>query len=213
MSTGGVQARGVAKRAAILAAGVELLTRAGTAAVTHRQVAERAGVSHGAIRYYFASREALLLACLQDIEEQRATEAGLAVAEAERDGGRATAEATARRIVRCFAGPDLSDDALRGAMGWLIDTTRESSDLSAELSRERRAIEDQTQRLLRASGFDDVAAGLVVALTEGAILNLVVQHRPAVADGAVAALVQLVLHPRHRETAKSLPDRARSGDA
>jgi AcrR family transcriptional regulator len=160
-------------------------------------------VSHGAIRYYFASREALLLACLQDIEEQRSAEAGLAIAEAEQDGDRAPAEATARRVVRCFAGPDLSDDALRGAMGWLIDTTRESSDLGAELSRERRAIEEQTERLLRAGGFDGVPAELVVALTEGAVLNLVVRHRPAVAVGAVAALVQLVLHPRHRDPTRT----------
>lgn len=191
MSTGGVQSRGVAKRAAILAAGVELLTRLGTAAVTHRHVAQRAGVSHGAIRYYFASREALLLACLQDIEEQRSAEAGLAIAEAEQEGDRATAEATARRVVRCFAGPDLSDDALRGAMGWLIDTTRESGDLSAELGRQRRAIEDQAGRLLRAWGHGNVPTELVVALTEGAILNLVVQHRPNIADGAVEALVHL----------------------
>lgn len=193
MSTAGVQPRGAARQAAILAAGVELLTRSGTAAVTHRRVAEQAGVSHGAIRYYFSSREALLLACLRDIEEQRATEAGLAIAEAERDGDRATAEVTAGRVLRCFAGPDLSDGTLRGAMGWLIDTTRESSDLSAELGRQRRAIKDQTERLLRACGHGSVPTELVVALTEGAILNLVVQHRPNIAHGAVEALVHLVL--------------------
>ncbi|MFI7581022.1 hypothetical protein [Kocuria kalidii] len=66
-------------------------------------------------------------------------------------------------------------------MGWLIDTTRESSDLSAELSRQHRAVEDQTERLLRASGFDGVPAELAVALTDGAMLNFVVRHRPAVA--------------------------------
>lgn len=199
MSTGGVQPRGVAKRAAILAAGVGLLTRSGTAAVTHRHVAQQAGVSHGAIRYYFASREALLLACLQDLEEQRVAEAGLAIAEAEQDGDPATAQDTARRVVRCFAGPDLSDDALRGAMGWLIDTTRESSDLSAELGQQRRAIEAQVEQVLSAGGIDGVPTGLVVALAEGAILDLVVQNRSAIADGAVEALVDLALHPRrHR---------------
>lgn len=195
MSAGGAQPRGAAKRAAILAAGVELLTRSGTAAVTHRRVAEQAGVSHGAIRYYFSSRQALLLACLRDIEEQRAAEANLAIAEAERDGERATAVATAQRVVRCFAGPDLSDDTLRGAMGWLIDTTRESSDLSAELIRQRHAIEAQVGRLLQACGHGNVPTGLVVALTEGAILNLVVQHRPNIAHGAVDALVLLALSP------------------
>lgn len=84
-------------------------------------------------------------------------------------------------------------------MGWLIDTTRESSDLSAERGRQRRAIEAQVEQMLTAGGIDGVPTELVVALTEGAILNLVVQHRPTIADGAVEALVDLVLHPhRHR---------------
>lgn len=127
---------------------------------------------------------------------------------------------TDRRVVRCFAGPDQSDDALRGTMGRLIDTTRESSDLSAELSRERRAVEDRAGRLLRACGHGSVPTGLVVALTEGAALNLVVQHRPDIADRAVEALVLLAFssggrrpqqglsraHPRRHPAGRAVQD-------
>ena len=75
MVIAGTQARAVERRADILAAACELLAHGGTAAVTHRQVAERAGVPNGSIRYYFATRDALLTACVEDIESRRDAEA------------------------------------------------------------------------------------------------------------------------------------------
>ena len=80
MVIAGTQARAVERRADILAAACELLARGGTAAVTHRQVAEKAGVPNGSIRYYFATRDALLTACVEDIESRRDAEAQRALA-------------------------------------------------------------------------------------------------------------------------------------
>ncbi|MDP4505136.1 TetR/AcrR family transcriptional regulator [Nonomuraea turcica] len=54
------QARGRRRRAALLAAAVDLLTDGGFAAVTHRAVAERAHLPLAATTYYFASRDQLL---------------------------------------------------------------------------------------------------------------------------------------------------------
>jgi AcrR family transcriptional regulator len=46
--------------ARLIAAGVELLAEAGTDALTLREIARRAGVSHGAPRRYFPTHQALL---------------------------------------------------------------------------------------------------------------------------------------------------------
>ncbi|RKQ35414.1 TetR/AcrR family transcriptional regulator [Kocuria tytonis] len=182
------QPRGAARRAEILAAAGELLARSGTAAVTHRQVAERAGVSHGSIRYYFDSRDALLMACLQEIEAERSAEAERALAEAAAEADAPSAEDTARRLIRCLSGASLSDSALRGGLCWLVDTTRESGDLSAELSRERRVLERQAEEILRVSGFPQAPADLAVALGEGIMLKILVEGRTHIAAGATEAL-------------------------
>jgi AcrR family transcriptional regulator len=66
-----VQARGAARRQALLDATVRLLARDGARAVTHRAVAEEAGTTHGAPRYYFATRDALLDSALRQIADQQ----------------------------------------------------------------------------------------------------------------------------------------------
>ncbi|MEU4328512.1 TetR/AcrR family transcriptional regulator [Nonomuraea dietziae] len=65
------QPRGLRRRAALLAAAVDLLTEGGFAAVTHRAVAQRAQLPLAATTYYFTSRDHLLaeaFACLVDSE-------------------------------------------------------------------------------------------------------------------------------------------------
>ena len=53
-------------RARLVAAGVALLAEAGTDAVTLREIARRAGVSHGAPRRYFPTHQALLAAIARE---------------------------------------------------------------------------------------------------------------------------------------------------
>ena len=60
-----LQERGTARRDALLDAAIRLLARQGARAVTHRAVAEEAGTTHGAPRYYFATRSQLLDAALE----------------------------------------------------------------------------------------------------------------------------------------------------
>jgi len=50
----------------LIAAGVELLAEAGTDALTLREIARRAGVSHGAPRRYFPTHQALLAAIARE---------------------------------------------------------------------------------------------------------------------------------------------------
>ncbi|GIM93330.1 TetR/AcrR family transcriptional regulator [Paractinoplanes toevensis] len=59
MSSGDLEAR-------LVAAGVELLAEAGTDALSLREIARRAGVSHGAPRRYFPTRQALLAAIARE---------------------------------------------------------------------------------------------------------------------------------------------------
>lgn len=66
-----VQGRGAVRREALLAATVRLLARHGARAVTHRAVAREAGTTHGAPRYYFATRDELLNEALRRIAERQ----------------------------------------------------------------------------------------------------------------------------------------------
>src|SRR4051812_39940445 len=52
--------------ARLVAAGVELLAEAGTDALSLREIARRAGVSHGAPRRYFPTHQALLAAIAKE---------------------------------------------------------------------------------------------------------------------------------------------------
>ncbi|WP_243635542.1 TetR/AcrR family transcriptional regulator [Kocuria tytonicola] len=188
----GTQARAVERRADILAAACELLARGGTAAVTHRQVAERAGVPHGSIRYYFATRDALLRACVEDIETRRDAEAQRVLREAAEDAARPDAELTAHRMLRVITGSALGDEDLRGTLCWLVDTTRENAELATVLAAERVRLEAQARELLRLSGRTTIPAELVISLGEGVMFKLHVENRTDIARQTVAAMAELM---------------------
>lgn len=64
------QARGRERRAAIAAAAGRVLIRDGVAALTHRRVAEEAGVPLGSTTYYFADRPELVRVAVTDLLAQ-----------------------------------------------------------------------------------------------------------------------------------------------
>jgi DNA-binding transcriptional regulator YbjK len=68
------QARGAARRQALLDAAVKLLAREGGRAVTHRAVAREAGTTHGSPRYYFATRDELLDEALRQLADRQVRE-------------------------------------------------------------------------------------------------------------------------------------------
>jgi TetR/AcrR family transcriptional regulator, regulator of biofilm formation and stress response len=72
------QRRSIERRTALLTAVLRILGREGAAAITHRAVAEEAGVPIAATTYYFSSKEDLLREALQlhaDQETQRVAQA------------------------------------------------------------------------------------------------------------------------------------------
>jgi TetR/AcrR family transcriptional regulator, regulator of biofilm formation and stress response len=66
------QRRGIQRRAAILQATLRILGREGAAAITHRAVAEEAGVPIAATTYYFSSKQDLLREALHLHAEKEA---------------------------------------------------------------------------------------------------------------------------------------------
>jgi DNA-binding transcriptional regulator YbjK len=76
---GGRQARGLERRERILRATLAVIAHAGVPAVTHRTVADDAGVSLGSVTYYFATKDDLLReALLLFVEEEVARLSALA---------------------------------------------------------------------------------------------------------------------------------------
>jgi len=68
------QSRGVTKRNQILEATVRVIARAGTGAVTHRDVAKEANVALASTTYYFKSKPDLLFSTFEYLADKEITE-------------------------------------------------------------------------------------------------------------------------------------------
>lgn len=185
------QARGARKRFEILHAAVALMTAHGTAAVTHRSVAQTAGVSLGAIRYYFETREALLLACVDHVESERAAAADEVLATARLRTG-AGAGDIAALLLAAYYGPRQDDATLAGTLGWVVDCARESDALSASVARARDAMDRQVADLLDVCDRGEVPVTLVGAVIDGSVVTATAEGEREIAARAVRELVTLL---------------------
>lgn len=96
------QIRARATKAKLLDAAVSCLAEHGWSATTVAVVAQRAGVSRGAVQYHFPTREDLVLAAVEQMAEQRAAEARSRV---ELDGDtEVSAEQVVRDVVDIYSG-------------------------------------------------------------------------------------------------------------
>lgn len=181
------QGRGRQRRAAILEATVALMFDAGIAAVTHRQVAEAARVPLGSIRYYFSTREDLLLAAADALEQARSAAAERAVLQATTRVG-----AAADLFVLAFYGPDLSDACLKGYVGIVVDCARDSERLSLRMREYREASDRQLRRLLDGCGHQEVAVSLATAVVDGSLLNAAALRLDGLADRAAGELAPVL---------------------
>ncbi|MCZ2812000.1 TetR family transcriptional regulator [Modestobacter sp. VKM Ac-2979] len=196
------QVRASRKRVEILRAAVILMTAHGTAAVTHRSVAQAAGVSLGAIRYYFATREALLLACVDHVETERATAAEDVLATAQRRPP-ADAGEVAALLLTAYYGPRQDDATLAGTLGWVVDCARESDALSTRVARARAVMDRQVGDLLDACDRSEVPATLVGAVIDGSVVTATAEGERGIADRALRELIGMLqigararAHPR-----------------
>lgn len=192
MEPGSRQRRGIVRRKAILDAAVELLLANGMPAVTHRAVADAAQTPLGAIRYYFRTREALLLACLDVVESERASAAADIVRAAAEWTHPPPVEKTAELLVRCFMGPRLDDCTLRGTIGWFIDSAREGSALAELLDRQRREIDSQLAAVLDAAGLSEVPVSMLCSVMDGSLVSATVHRAKNVAYCVIDEVTQLL---------------------
>ena len=189
------QQRGLEQRSAILDAAVSIIVRDQMRNVTHRHVAGTAGVSLGAIRYYFSSREDLLLAALEHLEQRRL---GAAQAVIQAATPALSTQDFAVSALAVYAGPDLDDDALAKTIGWVVDSSREALSLAELMSRYRRAANDDLQRLFQASGRGGLDPVLLADVIDGAMLSSSVEHAGGHKDRIAAAVMRLLaLLPPH----------------
>ncbi|WP_067170123.1 TetR/AcrR family transcriptional regulator [Microtetraspora niveoalba] len=97
----GTQERALRRREALLDAAVDLLGEGGFTAVTHRAVAERAGIPLAATSYYFSSRDELVADAFALLVERDLLRMRASAAEA----GAGSLVESARTILRTYA-PD-----------------------------------------------------------------------------------------------------------
>lgn len=112
------------ERARLMAeAGARLLISDGPAAITHRRVAEAAGLAPGSGNYYFRTRQALYAAAVEGAEDLRAR-AALDRAEALGPGPR-TLEEVAAELMEVFFAPGLTADVVANRLLPMLDAAHD----------------------------------------------------------------------------------------
>ncbi|MBF4616035.1 TetR/AcrR family transcriptional regulator [Curtobacterium sp. VKM Ac-1376] len=184
------QDRGAERQSSILRAAVELLLTDRMSAATHRSVAERAGVPAASIRYYYATREDLLVAALAEIDARRHRVAERVVAE---QAGGADRPSLVERVVSAYLGPALDDLTLRSTVGWIADAPRESPRLADTLARMWPGIEWDVAAVLTACGAPPERAALCTRVIDGALLVAVAGGGSRLRRTVVAALDEVLV--------------------
>jgi TetR/AcrR family transcriptional regulator, regulator of biofilm formation and stress response len=178
--TAPVQERGRRRRDALLDAAIRLLEQGGFAAVSHRAVAERAGLPLAATTYYFRSRDDLVrqaFARLIDHELAAQTDQLAACTERLTDN---TPAAVAAALVAVLL-PDDDADRVRQLALWELYLQAAREPALRELARSwTDGCRAMTAGLLRSTGYPHEAedARLVLATVEGLIIEALVEGRP-----------------------------------
>lgn len=182
------QKRSAERRTTILTAARDLLMAQGMNAVSHRRVAEAAGVSVGSVGYHFSSREELLAQCLAAEDEERTRIAGHA-----RDGAAPDLppQDVGERIVLTVWGE--ASEGLVGRVWAAMDGARESPLLQDQVKKGRAMLDADLRELLSACGYPRQYAGFALAITNGSIVNAGVEGRSAEAFACAAHDVGVLL--------------------
>jgi DNA-binding transcriptional regulator YbjK len=170
--------RGAARREAILRAAIAVIGEQGPDALTHRAVAEEAGVPLSATTYYFDSkeelfREAVALAAREEVE--RLEDLVLALAP------RALTPADWAREVAALLAADVEADPAQGVAFYeLVLEAARTPSLRPEVARWEEAHLRLAEVGLRAAGSADpeTDARLVVAALSGLVLGQLVTPQP-----------------------------------
>jgi DNA-binding transcriptional regulator YbjK len=184
-----VQRRGRRRRAALLDAAAELLAEGGFGAVSHRAVADRAGLPLAATTYYFASRDDLAASALEKIMRDELARLRALLAQTSRAAG---PRAMARALVAALVPGDPAERSYQLAMYELYVQAGRGDGRLRELARDwNEGCVEVVAELLAERGhhLDDVDVRLITTLADGLTLELLVEER-ADTGTAVAVLTR-----------------------
>lgn len=189
------QERGRRRRDALLDAGVELLAEGGFAAMSHRAVAERAGLPLAATTYYFRSRDDLVAAAFEQmVDLDLAATRERFRARIGRDGDDRAARMPARAAAEALAAALLPQDEAERRRHLALWELYLQAGRDPALRPLARAWSDRcratTSELLRIAGYPATAAAvrLLGATADGLAIEAVVEARP----NAVQSMVEIM---------------------
>lgn len=189
-----VQGRGADKQRRMVEAAATLLIDEGFDAVTHRRVAEAAGLPQGSASYYFPSSAALVAAAVEAAEDVRGT-AAVAAAEA-LPHRRRSAATTARLLIEVLYAPHVDDAVVSRRLDPMMTAMRDPA-LQPIMRRSRPRLLDAARTVLRASGFEAACADprdvdLVAHLVDAALLTAASSGAAGVLDRAAGTVARLL---------------------
>ncbi|MFD6175385.1 MULTISPECIES: TetR/AcrR family transcriptional regulator [unclassified Isoptericola] len=189
-----VQDRGADKQRRMVEAAAVLLIDEGFGAVTHRRVAEAAGLPQGSASYYFPSSAALVAAAVEAAEELRGASAQ-AAAEA-LPHRRRSAATTARLLVEVLYAPHVDDTVVARRLDPMMTAMRDPA-LQPIMRRSRPRLLAAARTVLAASGFEAACADprdvdLVAHVVDAALLTAASAGTDGVLDRATATVARLL---------------------
>jgi DNA-binding transcriptional regulator YbjK len=160
------------RRQQVLEAAGEILLHEGFRAMTHRRVAEAAGVPLGTTTYYFTDRGDLMHATVaMFLEREQVRRARVKVSGS-------SLPAMARALVELLLPADAGSSRQQGAVIYeRLGEALRDDELRAVVSRDYADLESHVARILTAAG-PAPEAGLVLALAEGRLLQWLASDRP-----------------------------------
>lgn len=167
------QARGAARRDAIVRAAADLILHDGPGAVTHRAVAARAGVPLAATTYYFTGLDDLVAAAGQVVVDGWVQNARDAADRARRDG---TAPHDLPAVLVDAVLPAVDEDEVRGFYEHLVGAGRYPT-LTRAYAQGRDRLDAAVAHVLSTLGQDRLSPGVLVAVVDGAAVSALSEGR------------------------------------
>lgn len=158
--------------------------------ITHRKVAQRAGVPLASVRYYFSNREELILACINDIEMERRAHAAQIIAAAQSTSS--DIPSIARGALEIMRGPSTDDARLIGMVRAGVDGVHESPRIAEEMRTLRERLDTDMSAFYDAHSLYGVDTRLCTAIINGTITDAAIEGRSGVAGLVVANLSGLL---------------------
>lgn len=166
------QERSSSRQRALVVAAARLLIDEGPSAVTHRKVADAAGVPAGSANYYFPAKSQLYAEAVREAEAIRgasAMDAAQGLAKRNR-----SEIATARLLIETFYAPGLRPDVVTTRLEPMLAAHRDPQ-LRTIMMESRGQLLTALRVVLERSGYEDVAAGpdidLMAQLIDASLLR------------------------------------------